>query len=49
MTGFKSHHRRAFNGLALVIVKGRDGQTGSITLSAKSDRLTAAAVTINVK
>jgi beta-galactosidase len=48
MTGFKSNHRRAFNGLALVIVKSTDGQTGLITLSAKSDGLAAATVTINV-
>ena len=36
----------AFNGLALVIVRAKSGQTGTITLEAKSDGLKAATVKI---
>ena len=49
MTSFKSNKRRAFNGLALVIVRTKHGQTGPITLSAKARDLNTAAVTINLK
>ena len=36
---FSSHERRAFNGLCLVIVRAKPGQTGRIVLTASSDGL----------
>jgi beta-galactosidase len=36
---FPSHHRRAFNGLALVIVRPLSGQAGAITVHAEADGL----------
>jgi beta-galactosidase len=36
---FQSHDRKAFNGLCLVIVRGKSGQTGKIKLSATADGL----------
>ena len=36
---FPSHDRRAFNGLCLAIVRGKAGQAGTITITAKSDGL----------
>ena len=48
LKGFASHDRNAFNGLALVIVKAKRGQSGAITVTAKSDGLTAASTTINL-
>jgi beta-galactosidase len=49
LVGFTSHERKAFNGLALAIVKAKRGQSGAITLTAKSDGLTTTAITINLK
>jgi beta-galactosidase len=46
MTVFSSHERKAFNGLALVIVKAKRGQTGKMTVTAKSEGLTMASTTI---
>lgn len=46
MTAFPSLTRKAFNGLALVIVKAKPGQTGKITVTAKSEGLTLASTTI---
>jgi beta-galactosidase len=43
---FRSHDRKAFNGLCLVIVRGRVGQPGKITISATADELSAAKATI---
>ncbi|MCI0500110.1 MAG: DUF4982 domain-containing protein [Planctomycetales bacterium] len=43
---FRSHRRPAFNGLALVIVRAKKGQSGSVTVTAAADGLTAAAATI---
>jgi beta-galactosidase len=37
MTPFPSKDRKAFNGLALAIVRGIRGQSGGIVLTAKSD------------
>jgi beta-galactosidase len=34
---FPSHERKAFNGLCLVIVRGKSGQSGTIRLTAKTD------------
>jgi len=36
MTSFSSHEREAFNGLALVIIRSKKGEPGTITLTAKS-------------
>ncbi len=38
-TPFPSHQRNAFNGLAIVIVRSKKGEHGSITLNAKSPGL----------
>ncbi len=46
LTAFKSHTRRAFNGLALVIVRAKKGASGPITVRATSDGLQSGAVTI---
>ena len=46
LTSFKSRSRRAFNGLALVIVRARKGASGPIVVRATSDGLTSGAVTI---
>ena len=43
---FQSHERDAFNGLALVIVRARQGQTGRITVTASADGLTPGATVI---
>ncbi len=43
---FQARERAAFNGLALVIVRTRPGEAGPIILSAKSDGLTSAEVTL---
>lgn len=44
---FQSPVREAFNGLALVIVRGKTDQAGKITVHAESATLEGAAVTIN--
>jgi beta-galactosidase len=49
MTVFPSHERKAFNGLALVIVKAKRGPAGKITVTAESEGLPAAKCTITVK
>ena len=46
LTAFPSHSRRAFNGLALVIVRAKKGASGPITVRASSDELEGGAVTI---
>jgi beta-galactosidase len=38
-TPFPSHEREAFNGLALVIIRSEPGESGSITVTAKSPGL----------
>jgi beta-galactosidase len=43
---FSSHDRKAFNGLCLVIVRGKPGQPGAIKLKAESDSLESATVTL---
>lgn len=48
-TVFASKERKAFNGLALVIVKAKRGQAGKITVTAKSENLTEASTVIVVK
>jgi beta-galactosidase len=46
---FASKDRKAFNGLALVIVKAKRGQSGTIKVTAKSDGLAEASATITAK
>ena len=46
LISFQSHDRKAFNGMALVIIKAKAGEHGAIKLYAKSDGLTEAKVTI---
>jgi beta-galactosidase len=46
MESFQSPERNAFNGLALVIVRAKEGQPGTITLTAQSDGFKEAAVRI---
>ena len=46
LTAFHSHSRKAFNGLALVIVRAKKGASGPITVRASSDGLQSGAVTL---
>ena len=46
---FSSPDRKAFNGLALAIVKAKRGQPGVITVTAKSEGLAGAKTTIESK
>ena len=46
LTAFHSHSRRAFNGLALVIVRAKKGASGPITVRATSDGLQRGEVVI---
>ena len=43
---FQANERTAYNGLALVVVRTKAGETGKITVRAKSDGLVAAEVTL---
>ena len=43
---FSVHEREAFNGLALVIVRGIPGKVGAIKLTAESDSLKPETITI---
>jgi beta-galactosidase len=43
---FSSHDRKAFSGLAMVIVRGKPGQPGTIKLKAESDSLESATITL---
>jgi beta-galactosidase len=49
LASFQDTDRKAFNGLALAIVKAKRGQRGTITVTATSDGLTAAKTTIVIK
>lgn len=46
---FQAPERKAFNGLALVIVRAKAGESGKIKLTAKSDGLKAAVVTVRAR
>jgi beta-galactosidase len=46
MVAFRSKERKAFNGLALVIVRSKNAERGTITLTAKSPGLKDANVEI---
>ncbi len=43
---FQARERKAFNGLALTIVRSKAGAAGKITVKATSDGLQSAAVSI---
>jgi len=49
MTPFPSRERKAFNGLALVIVRSKRAQKGAIVVTAKSNGLGEARTTINAR
>lgn len=49
MTAFPSHERKAFNGLALAIVRGKALETGDIIVTAESAGLKEARVQIRTK
>jgi beta-galactosidase len=46
---FSSHDRKAFNGLALVIIKTKRDQTGSVVITAESDGLPAVTCTVTTR
>jgi len=46
---FQSPERKAFNGLALAIVRAKAGETGKIKLTAKADGLKSASMVIRTK
>ncbi len=49
MTAFPSHERNAFSGLALVILRGIPGRTGTVTLRATSPQLQGADVVLEAR
>ena len=49
MTPFPSKDRRAFNGLALAIIRARCGQSGQITVTATSEELQQARTRVTAK
>jgi beta-galactosidase len=49
MTAFPSHDRKAFNGLALVIIRAQPGEVGNIVVRAKSEGLQDAEITVTSK
>jgi beta-galactosidase len=49
MTAFPSKDRKAFNGLALVIVRAKPGQSGPVTVVARSDGLEEARAIVTAK
>jgi len=46
---FQADHRKAFNGLALLIVRSKPGQSGAIQVTAKSQGLDSAKTTVTAK
>lgn len=49
LTAFPSPDRKAFNGLAMVIIKARRGEAGTITVTATSDGLKSARARVKTK
>ena len=45
---FLSHDRKAFNGLVLLIIKARRGQTGPVVITSESDGLFAVTCTVTM-
>ena len=48
LTAFPSHERKAFNGLALAVVRGVPGKSGVVTIRAEADGLAPAVATIRI-
>ena len=48
-TVFASHNRKAFNGLALVIVRAKPGQRGGFVVRATAEGLQAAGIFITAR
>ena len=46
---FQSHDRAAFNGLCLVIIRGKSGQPGKIQLAASAEDLEIGTASIKTK
>jgi beta-galactosidase len=46
---FQADHRKAFSGMALLIVRSRAGQPGNINVTATSDGLQSAATTLSTQ
>jgi beta-galactosidase len=46
---FQADYRKAFNGLALAIVRGQQGKKGGVRLSATSDGLKSAEIALTTK
>jgi beta-galactosidase len=49
LVAFPSHDRKAFNGLCLAIIRAKAGQPGTIKLTASTDNLKTAKVSIKVE
>jgi beta-galactosidase len=49
LTSFVSRERKAFNGLALVVVRGKPGAKGKVTLKATGAGLKTAHITLEVQ
>ena len=49
LTAFPSKDRKAFNGLALAIVKAKPGATGTITVTAGGQGLEGASATVEAR
>ena len=49
LVAFSSKERKAFNGLALAVVKAKRGQSGVITVTATSEGLTPASTRIQLQ
>ena len=49
LTAFPSHDRKAFNGLAMAIIKSKRGESGAITVTATSEGLKTAKTKIKLK
>ena len=49
LESFQSKDRKAFNGLCLVIIRGKAGAPGQIKLTAQSTGLTSSTILVNSK
>ena len=49
LVSFPSHDRKAFNGLCLAIIRSKTGQNGTIKLTATSDGMKTASVSIQAR
>ncbi len=46
---FQANYRKAFNGLCLLVIKSKNGQSGEVKIEASSAGLKSAVITINTK